>query len=125
MSLWEKWWEAPGNEIWIGERVVGEINIVCGDARPVKQEGRITVENRTDWALQVMMGSSPTISLCRLRTCISSLSVYRTKRAVFTEPLAAALEIQSRSKSNPVSCFGCRRRPVGFADCSNAAVNRL
>jgi threonine dehydrogenase-like Zn-dependent dehydrogenase len=86
-----------------GRRVVGEINAVCGDC-PACRQGRPThCENRTVLGIVNREGAFAEY----LRLPVENLHVVpenvTNDEAVFTEPLAAALEIQEQIEIIPES----------------------
>jgi threonine dehydrogenase-like Zn-dependent dehydrogenase len=93
--------EAPGAPEWTGRRVVGEINAVCG-ACATCQAGRPThCERRTVLGIVDRNGTFAT----HLALPVSNLHEVPTavpdEVAVFTEPTAAALEIQEQVSVGP------------------------
>jgi threonine dehydrogenase-like Zn-dependent dehydrogenase len=93
--------EAPGNEDWVGERVVGEINITCGECAACRAGRPHHCENRKALGIQGHDGvfaeyfTLPVANLHRVPESVSD------DAAVFTEPLAAALEIQEQVHIQP------------------------
>jgi 2-desacetyl-2-hydroxyethyl bacteriochlorophyllide A dehydrogenase len=92
--------ESP-DAAWIGRRVVGEINAVCGDC-PACRNGRPThCESRTVLGIAGRNGahaeyvSLPLANLHEVPVAVSD------EAAVFTEPLAAALEILQQVHVRP------------------------
>jgi threonine dehydrogenase-like Zn-dependent dehydrogenase len=92
--------EAPG-ETWLGTRVVGEINATCGECeqcrggRPTHCEQRTVLGiNNRDGAFAEYI-NLPLENLHRVPDSVSD------EMAVFTEPLAAALEIQQQVQIHP------------------------
>ncbi|MDZ4159803.1 MAG: alcohol dehydrogenase catalytic domain-containing protein [Anaerolineaceae bacterium] len=92
--------EAP-DKAWVGQRVVGEINAVCGGCEEC-QNGRPThCEKRTVLGIVERDGahaeylSLPVANLHRVPDSVPD------EAAVFTEPLAAALEIQQQVHVQP------------------------
>lgn len=87
--------EAPVKS-WVGERVVGEINAVCGKCEACLNGRRTHCENRTVLGIVNRGGvfaeytTLPVENLHRVPDSVSD------DMAVFTEPLAAALEIQQQ-----------------------------
>ncbi len=87
--------ESP-DTTWVGARVVGEINAVCGaceaclNGRPTHCENRsvLGISNRDG-----VFAEYTTLPLANLHRVPDSVS---DEMAVFTEPLAAALEIQEQ-----------------------------
>ena len=86
---------------WIGQRVVGEINVICNqceqclDGRPTHCENRtvLGIVNR-----EGVFAEYATLPLSNLHRVPASVS---DEMAVFTEPLAAALEIQQQVQVKP------------------------
>ena len=87
---------APGVEKWEGRRVVGEINAACG-ACPACRAGRRThCERRTVLGIRGRDGAfaeSLTLPVANLHEVPDGLP---DDVAVFTEPLAAALEVREQ-----------------------------
>ncbi len=87
--------QAP-EKSWIGQRVVGEINAVCGrceaclNGRPTHCENRSVLGIANRAGVFAEYTSLPLENLYRVPDSVSD------EAAVFTEPLAAALEIQSQ-----------------------------
>ncbi|MGB3205225.1 MAG: alcohol dehydrogenase catalytic domain-containing protein [Crinalium sp.] len=90
-----------GSEQLIGQRVVGEINAACGECRfcvtgqPTHCENRsvLGIVNRNGAFAEYL--TLPIKNLHRVPECIT------TEKATFTEPLAAALEIQQQVQVRP------------------------
>jgi threonine dehydrogenase-like Zn-dependent dehydrogenase len=86
---------------WIGQRVVGEINAVCGECEACLNERSTHCENRTVLGIANRDGvfaeytSLPLKNLYRVPDSVSD------EAAMFTEPLAAALEIQEQVNFQP------------------------
>lgn len=86
---------------WIGQRVVGEINVVCNQCEQCLHGRSTHCENRTVLGIKNRDGvfseftSLPIANLQRVPDSISD------EMAVFTEPLAAALEIQQQIQVKP------------------------
>jgi len=87
---------APGAEEWVGRRVVGEINAVCGTC-PTCRAGRAThCERRTVLGIVGRDGAFAehlALPVANLHEVPSSVA---DEAAVFTEPLAAALEVREQ-----------------------------
>lgn len=87
--------------LWIGERVVGEINILCGecqeclDGRPNHCERRRVLGIRDYPGVFAEYITLPLTNLHRVPSTLSD------EEAVFVEPLAAALEIQEQVPIRP------------------------
>ena len=92
--------DAP-EKSWIGQRVVGEINAVCGTCEACLNGRPTHCENRTVLGITNRDGvfaeytTLPMENLCRVPDSVSD------EMAVFTEPLAAALEIQQQIQVKP------------------------
>lgn len=92
---------AAPDKNWIGQRVVGEINAFCGaceqclNGRPTHCENRsvLGIVNRDG-----VFAEYTTLPLANLHRVPDSVT---DEQAVFTEPLAAALEIQQQTQIKP------------------------
>ncbi len=95
--------QANDGRLQIGQRVVGEINIVCGHCSTC-QAGRPThCENRRTLGIKDHHGTFAefmTLPIENLHAIPDSLA---DEAALFTEPLAAALEIQEQLSIRPDS----------------------
>jgi 2-desacetyl-2-hydroxyethyl bacteriochlorophyllide A dehydrogenase len=86
---------------WIGQRVVGEINAICGTCETCRAGRPTHCENRTVLGIVRRDGvfaeytKLPLENLHRVPASVSD------EAAVFTEPLAAALEIQQQVQIKP------------------------
>lgn len=86
---------------WIGQRVVGEINVTCGQCEQCLNGRPTHCENRTVLGILNRAGTFaeyaqlPIANLHRVPASIAD------ETAVFTEPLAAALEIQEQVQIKP------------------------
>jgi 2-desacetyl-2-hydroxyethyl bacteriochlorophyllide A dehydrogenase len=86
---------------WIGERVVGEINLTCGECRECKEGQSNHCGRRVVLGVRGHSGAFaeyltlPLVNLHRVSAAILD------ETAVFTEPLAAALEIQQQVLIHP------------------------
>ncbi|MCS6993900.1 MAG: alcohol dehydrogenase catalytic domain-containing protein [Anaerolineales bacterium] len=86
---------------WLGKRVVGEINAVCGQCEQCRNGRPTHCENRTVLGILNRDGvfaeyvSLPPDNLHRVPDSVPD------EAAVFTEPLAAALEIQQQVQIRP------------------------
>lgn len=92
--------DAP-DAAWIGQRVVGEINAVCGACEACLNGRPTHCENRTVLGIANRDGvfaEYTTLPLENLHRVPESVS---DEMAVFTEPLAAALEIQQQIQLKP------------------------
>ncbi|MFQ5702911.1 MAG: alcohol dehydrogenase catalytic domain-containing protein [Gemmatimonadales bacterium] len=92
-----------GPQTLVGERVVGEINAVCGNCRACRAEMKTHCANRTVLGIDGRHGAFAeylTLPVENLHVVPNSVS---TDAATFTEPLAAALEIQQQIEIIPGS----------------------
>lgn len=86
---------------WVGQRVVGEINAVCGKCEACLNGRSTHCKNRTVLGIASRAGvfaeytSLPLENLCRVPDSVPD------EQAVFVEPLAAALEIQQQIQIHP------------------------
>jgi len=86
---------------WVGQRVVGEINAACGkceaclNGRPTHCEVRTVLGITNRDGVFAEYTSLPIENLCPVPDSVSD------EMAVFTEPLAAALEIQEQIQIKP------------------------
>jgi threonine dehydrogenase-like Zn-dependent dehydrogenase len=86
---------------WIGQRVVGEINVVCHQCEQCLNGRPTHCENRTVLGIVHRDGvfahfaTLPVVNLYRVPDSVPD------EMAVFTEPLAAALEIQQQIQVRP------------------------
>src|SRR5688572_11873111 len=86
---------------WIGQRVVGEINAVCNECEQCLNGRSTHCENRTVLGIVNRDGTFAeytTLPIANLHHVPESVP---DEMAVFTEPLAAALEIQEQIQINP------------------------
>jgi len=86
---------------WIGRRVVGEINVVCNQCEQCLNGRPTHCENRTVLGIVNRNGTFAeftTLPITNLHRVPDSVS---DEMAVFTEPLAAALEIQDQINLKP------------------------
>ena len=93
--------EAPEAPERVGQRVVGEINAVCGKCETCKRGDPTHCENRTVLGIANRNGvfaEYTTLPLENLHLVPDSVP---DEMAVFTEPLAAALEIQAQVLIKP------------------------
>lgn len=84
---------APGAETWVGQRVVGEINLTCGKCTECCAGHETHCERRTVLGIAQKDGAFAeylTLPITNLHCIPDQLT---DEQAVFTEPLAAALEI--------------------------------
>jgi len=87
---------APTATEWVGRRVVGEINAVCGECGACRAGRRNHCERRTVLGIRGRHGAFAerlTLPVANLHAVPDAVS---DEAAVFVEPLAAALAIQGR-----------------------------
>ena len=93
--------EAPSAPEWIGRRVVGEINAACGACATCQAGRRTHCPARTVLGIRGRAGAFAE----RLALPIANLhevpDTITDEEAVFTEPLAAALQIQAQVPLRP------------------------
>lgn len=93
--------QSPDDPAWVGKRVVGEINAVCGECEPCRTGSPTHCANRTVLGIANRDGvfaeylRLPAANLWEVPTGVPD------EAAVFTEPLAAALEIQQQVQIKP------------------------
>lgn len=86
---------------WIGARVVGEINVVCGTCAACRSGRRSHCENRTVLGILNRHGTFAEYTTLPLANLHRVPDTIPDEMAVFTEPLAAALEIQEQVAIHP------------------------
>lgn len=89
------------DKTWIGQRVVGEINATCGKCEACLHGRPTHCENRTVLGIvnrDGVFAEYTTLPIENLQRVPDSVS---DEMAVFTEPLAAALEIQQQIQIKP------------------------
>ena len=112
---------APGAEGWEGKRVVGEINASCGRCAACAAGRRTHCERRTVLGIVERNGAFAdylTLPVLNLHEVPAGLA---DDEAVFTEPLAAALEIQEQVRIGP----GDRVVVVGDGKLGNLVAQTL
>ena len=90
-----------GDTSWIGQRVVGEINAACNQCEQCLNGRPTHCENRTVLGIvnrDGVFAEYTTLPLANLHKVPASVP---DEMAVFTEPLAAALEIQQQVQVKP------------------------
>jgi len=92
--------EAP-DASWVGARVVGEINAACGDCEACLNGRRTHCENRTVLGIANRNGVFAEYTTLPLENLLRVPDSVSDEAAVFTEPLAAALEIQQQIQIKP------------------------
>jgi threonine dehydrogenase-like Zn-dependent dehydrogenase len=100
-DLGEGWGGGAGGGLRVGDRVVGEINVTCGNCEQCLNGRSSHCENRTTLGITGRDGvfaEFATLPLANLHRVPASVP---DELAVFTEPLAAALEIQQQVHIRP------------------------
>jgi len=92
---------APGAESWEGRRVVGEINAACGGCEACAQDRRTHCERRTVLGIAARNGAFAEHLVLPLANLHAVPDHLPDDLATFTEPLAAALEIQEQISLGP------------------------
>ena len=92
---------APGNEGWVGMRVVGEINLTCGECEACRAGQEHHCANRTVLGILGHDGVLAEYFTLPVRNLHAVPDGVEDDLAVFTEPLAAALEIQEQVRVQP------------------------
>jgi threonine dehydrogenase-like Zn-dependent dehydrogenase len=87
---------APGEPEWVGRRVVGEINIVCGLCGHCRSGRMSHCEQRTVAGISGRPGVFAEYTTLPVRNLHVVPDDVSNEIAVFTEPTAAALEIQEQ-----------------------------
>jgi threonine dehydrogenase-like Zn-dependent dehydrogenase len=86
---------------WIGQRVVGEINVVCGQCEQCLNGRSSHCENRTVLGITNRDGTFAEYTQLPIANLHRVPDSVLDEMAVFTEPLAAALEIQQQIQIRP------------------------
>ena len=81
---------APGNEHWVGQRVVGEINTVCGTCDHCQRGLRTHCQNRSVLGILKWDGAFAEYLVTPVYLLHAVPEAVSDDMAVFTEPLAAA-----------------------------------
>ncbi len=92
---------AAEDPTWIGARVVGEINVVCGMCAACRGGRRSHCEHRTVLGIVNRHGTFAEYTTLPLANLHRVPDTVPDEMAVFTEPLAAALEIQEQVAIHP------------------------
>ena len=88
--------KAPGAARWEGRRVVGEINASCGECAACRAGRRTHCERRTVLGIVNRNGAFAEFLTLPVENLHDVPDALPDDQAVFTEPLAAALEIQEQ-----------------------------
>ena len=89
------------NASWIGQRVVGEINVVCGQCEQCLNGRSTHCENRTVLGIVNRDGTFAEYTQLPIANLHRVPASVPDEMAVFAEPLAAALEIQDQIQVKP------------------------
>jgi threonine dehydrogenase-like Zn-dependent dehydrogenase len=92
---------APGNEAWVERRVVGEINAVCGRCETCRAGRHSHCENRTVLGIKDRNGAFAEKLTLPVENLHAVPDGVDDDVAVFTEPTAAALELQGQVRIAP------------------------
>jgi 2-desacetyl-2-hydroxyethyl bacteriochlorophyllide A dehydrogenase len=92
--------ESP-DPAWMGKRVVGEINVVCGVCEQCRSGRTTHCENRSVLGIVNRDGVFAEFTTLPLENLHRVPDEVTDEAAVFTEPLAAALEIQQQVQIHP------------------------
>jgi threonine dehydrogenase-like Zn-dependent dehydrogenase len=87
---------APSAPEWVGRRVVGEINAACGACASCGAGRRSHCERRTVLGIVERAGALATHLALPIANLLPVPDSLDDEAAVFTEPLAAALEVQEQ-----------------------------
>jgi threonine dehydrogenase-like Zn-dependent dehydrogenase len=93
----------PGDRHWIGQRVVGEINVGCGACRPCRDGIKEHCESRQVLGIRGRDGAFAeylTLPSCNLHPVPDSIT---DVAAVFVEPIAAACRILEQVGTGPAT----------------------
>jgi len=93
--------EAPTDHTWEGKRVVGEINAACGECAECKAGRPTHCENRTVLGIKGRNGVFAEYCTLPIENLHEVPPLLPNEVAVFTEPLAAALEIHQQVHIHP------------------------
>jgi threonine dehydrogenase-like Zn-dependent dehydrogenase len=93
--------DAPLNEDWVNKRVVGEINLTCGRCSACLAGREHHCENRTTLGIFDKDGVFAEFFTLPVENLHEVPEKVGDEQAVFTEPLAAALEIQEQVQIQP------------------------
>lgn len=112
--------EAPENSNWLGKRVVGEISIYCGTCESCLNGRKSHCENRRTLGIHAWDGVFAEYLKLPVENLWEVPKNVTDKQAVFTELLAAALEIQQQVHIKPtdrVIVVGAGRLGLLIAQC--------
>lgn len=92
---------APGNPIWEGKRVVGTISVWCGQCQPCREGRTGHCENRRTLGIHNYNGVFAEFTKLPVTNLVEVPEAVPDEMAVFTEPLAAALQILEQVQIKP------------------------
>lgn len=92
---------AAGDDAWIGRRVVGEINLGCGDCKECRRSRPVHCRNRKAVGIAGHAGAFAEYLALPLTNLHAVPDNVPDTAAVFTEPLAAALAILQQIHVRP------------------------
>jgi threonine dehydrogenase-like Zn-dependent dehydrogenase len=92
---------APGTEEWEGRRVVGEINVTCGECSTCRAGRPTHCSSRTTLGIGGRDGAFAEYLTLPIRNLHAVPDAIPDEAAVFTEPLAAACEIPQQVHVQP------------------------
>ncbi|MGE5123673.1 MAG: MDR/zinc-dependent alcohol dehydrogenase-like family protein [Acidobacteriaceae bacterium] len=93
--------DSPDDSAWVGQRVVGEINIACGECAPCKSGLQRHCEHRKALGIHDWNGAFAEYLVLPLSNLHAVPAHVPDEMAVFTEPLAAAGEILEQVDTKP------------------------
>lgn len=91
----------PDDSAWLGQRVVGEINLVCGECEQCIHGRSTHCERRTTLGIHACNGVFAEYVTLPVRNLHCVPPNVADEAAVYTEPLAAALEIPQQIQVHP------------------------
>ena len=112
---------APGHESWVGKRVVGEINASCRTCETCRAGRPTHCPSRTVLGIVKRHGAHAESLLLPVANLHEVPAAVADDEAVFTEPLAAALEVQEQITVGP----GDRVVVVGSGKLGNLVTQTL
>jgi threonine dehydrogenase-like Zn-dependent dehydrogenase len=92
---------APSAPEWVGRRVVGEINVVCGTCAACRAGRRTHCERRTVLGIRGRHGAFAEGLLLPVENLHAVPDGVEDEAACFAEPLAAALQVQEQVTLQP------------------------